>query len=413
MTLVDAGEWPVAVAAASLMAQPVSAPLLVTEDGDVPSLTESAVARARPPGLAGDGRRQAFVLGDAAEPDGLETLAVGGTDAAEAAAEIARLRERSADEPDHIVVDSLRGRCVRDARGGWAARSGDPVLFVAAPDPAGDDRGAAPQRRCPRLRARARVGRQRRDDEADRAHRPEVQRVGDEDPVSNAVEFARFADGSFGWNINDPGHGFVITNTERPLDAAIASPLSASGTWGPLPLTDDPRVGPAGLAARLPARLKPGYVRTTRRAPSTTTCGSRRTRGAIERGLAGPGGRAAEIAPIAGSGTGEVGSPQTDRIEPEPRAEPETKPMSESRRPDRLLAARSPSRTSARSSGPATPHFALQIRNRIRRLVAPLARRSSRPRVEAEREIPRLEDLARHSGEPRGLGPRAYSVGRD
>ena len=27
-------------------------------------------------------------------------------------------------------------------------------------------------------------------------------------------------DGSFGWNINDPGHGFVIANADRPLDAA-------------------------------------------------------------------------------------------------------------------------------------------------------------------------------------------------
>jgi hypothetical protein len=62
--------------------------------------------------------------------------------------------------------------------------------------------------------------------------------------------------------------------------------------------------------------------------------------------------------------------------------------------------------------GPATPHFALQIRNRIRRLVAPLP--AGHPaRVEAEREIPRLEELAHHSGEPRGLGPKAFSIGRD
>ena len=59
--------------------------------------------------------------------------------------------------------------------------------------------------------------------------------------------------GSFGWNINDPGHGFVIANTDRPLDAAVAAPLSASGTWGPLLVTDDAR-GAARRAARLPAR---------------------------------------------------------------------------------------------------------------------------------------------------------------
>jgi hypothetical protein len=55
-------------------------------------------------------------------------------------------------------------------------------------------------------------------------------------------------------------------------------------------------------------------------------------------------------------------------------------------------------------AGPVTPHFSLQVRNRIRRLVEPLA--ADHPaRVEGERQIARLEELSRHSGEPRdGLG---------
>lgn len=55
-------------------------------------------------------------------------------------------------------------------------------------------------------------------------------------------------------------------------------------------------------------------------------------------------------------------------------------------------------------AGPVTPHFALQVRNRIRRLIEPLP--GGHPaRVEGERQIARLEELARHSGEPRdGLG---------
>jgi hypothetical protein len=55
-------------------------------------------------------------------------------------------------------------------------------------------------------------------------------------------------------------------------------------------------------------------------------------------------------------------------------------------------------------AGPVTPHFALQVRNRIRRLIEPLA--PDHPaRLEGERQIARLEELARHSGEPRdGLG---------
>jgi hypothetical protein len=52
-------------------------------------------------------------------------------------------------------------------------------------------------------------------------------------------------------------------------------------------------------------------------------------------------------------------------------------------------------------AGPSTPHFALQIRNRIRRLIEPLP--ADRPaRIEGERQIARLEELAEHSGDPRG-----------
>ncbi len=52
-------------------------------------------------------------------------------------------------------------------------------------------------------------------------------------------------------------------------------------------------------------------------------------------------------------------------------------------------------------SGASTPHFALQVRNRIRRLIAPLP--AGHPaRLEGERRIAALEELAEHSGDPRG-----------
>jgi hypothetical protein len=57
-------------------------------------------------------------------------------------------------------------------------------------------------------------------------------------------------------------------------------------------------------------------------------------------------------------------------------------------------------------TGAATPHFALQVRNRVRRLIEPLP--DGHPaKVVGEREIAGLEDLAKHSGEPRGLGPES------
>ena len=80
--------------------------------------------------------------------------------------------------------------------------------------------------------------------------------------------------------------------------------------------------------------------------------------------------------------------------------------MSEAERTDRLDPSRRPTAEDIRAlAGPATPHFALQIRNRIDRLIAQLP--SDDPaHAEAMTQIARLTDLARHTGEPRGPGPK-------
>jgi hypothetical protein len=79
--------------------------------------------------------------------------------------------------------------------------------------------------------------------------------------------------------------------------------------------------------------------------------------------------------------------------------------MSESENPQLLGQAKEITVEDIRAlAGPVTPHFALQVRNRIRRLIEPLP--DGHPaRREGERQIARLEELAQHSGEPRdGLG---------
>ena len=79
--------------------------------------------------------------------------------------------------------------------------------------------------------------------------------------------------------------------------------------------------------------------------------------------------------------------------------------MSEAERPDRLAQGHQVTIDDIRAlAGPATPHFALQIRNRIRRLIEGLPQ-GDPVRAEGERHIARLEELAQHSGEPRGVGP--------
>ncbi len=76
--------------------------------------------------------------------------------------------------------------------------------------------------------------------------------------------------------------------------------------------------------------------------------------------------------------------------------------MSETESPERLAPTHEVTAEDIRAlAGASTPHFALQIRNRIRRLIEPLP--PDHPaRIEGERTIVKLEDLAEHSGEPRG-----------
>ena len=73
--------------------------------------------------------------------------------------------------------------------------------------------------------------------------------------------------------------------------------------------------------------------------------------------------------------------------------------MSEYERADRMQ--RQPTMEDLRQlMGASTPHFALQLRNRIRTLIAPLP--TGHPvRLEGEREIARLDEIAR-GGEKRG-----------
>ncbi|HWB70063.1 MAG TPA: hypothetical protein VG518_08795 [Solirubrobacterales bacterium] len=76
--------------------------------------------------------------------------------------------------------------------------------------------------------------------------------------------------------------------------------------------------------------------------------------------------------------------------------------MSESEQPALLAGGHRVTPEDVRAlAGASTPHFALQVRNRIRRLIEPLEA-ADPARAEGERKIAELEELAEHSGDPRG-----------
>jgi hypothetical protein len=267
VSLVESSDWRSGIAAASLMAPPVGSPILISTKDEIPSLTGDALKALAPDGSAATQGTQLFRIGRAEAPSGLDTQRVNGKSPAAIAAEIDALRQRLTDTTpkDVLLVSASQPRYAMPAAS-WAARSGEPVLFV--------NKDSVPKPTIEALK---------RDDGADLfALGPPsaisdkalnevedvaspVARIGDADPVQNAIDFARYSAGSFGWNITDPGHGLIVASDKEPLDAAAAAPLSASGDWGPLLVTDDAQQVPDPLRGYL-LDIKPGYVSDPTRA---------------------------------------------------------------------------------------------------------------------------------------------------
>jgi ell wall binding domain 2 (CWB2) len=268
VSLVGGDDWQAALAASVLMAEPVRAPLLLGEADGLPEPTVAAFDALDPRGGPDSRGAQVFALGPVAAPSGLETRTVDAAGPAAVAAAIARLREQLDDRPPrHLVIASARRPEFAMPAAAWAARSGDPVLFT------GPERLPAATAAALRRYRKARVyvlgpSSVISSDvvrEIGRIGSGQVRRVSGEDPVANAIALARYADRDFGWNVNDPGHGFVLARADSPLDAAAAAPLSASGTWGPLLLTDSADTLPEALRGYL-LDVKPGYTTDPTRA---------------------------------------------------------------------------------------------------------------------------------------------------
>jgi hypothetical protein len=267
VTIVDEDEWQGAIAAAVLMATPVQAPLLVSTGGELPDPTSQALEALDPQGNADTHGAQAFTVGKAPVPGDLKATPVKGPGPAALAAAIAALRDKLFDgPPDHIVLAPEDEPGFAMPAAAWAARSGDPVLFSGAETlPAATLQALKRHPKVPvYVLGPSSVISSGVVREAAKAV-AKVRRVSGEDPVENAIALARYGSADFGWNVNDPGHGFVVARSDSPLDAAISAPLSASGTWGPLLLTDDADTLPKALREYL-LDVKPGYTTDPTRA---------------------------------------------------------------------------------------------------------------------------------------------------
>jgi hypothetical protein len=259
VTLVDVDDWRAAVAASVLMSGPIRAPILFGKGGNLPQASADALTALAPPGSEKAAGAQVIRVGNVARPKGLRTTdLVGKDDFALARAIDAFQASARGTSADSVVVASAERPEYAMPAAAWAAKSGDPVLFVNHDEVPADTRSAIEAHEQPHIyilgpgsvissgvaRELKKLG--------------TVVRIDGRDAQRNAIAFARYTDGRFGWGVVDPGHGLVFANPGRPADAAAAAPLSASGTWGPLLLVGADSELSAPLADYL-LDIQPGY----------------------------------------------------------------------------------------------------------------------------------------------------------
>jgi putative cell wall-binding protein len=268
VTLVGEEDWAGALAAAVLMAPPVRAPVLFSAPDEMPEESEEALSALAPQGSKETGGASLFAVGAVALPGGPgKVTRIDSGDPAGTAAQIATLRDRLFGKPPkHILVASSDKPEYAMPAAAWAARSGDPVLYTGAKKLSPATAAVLKEHtKVPVfLLGPESVILKKVAKEIGKVSK-RVNRVAGKDAVETALALARYHQGSFGWNVNDPGHGFVLARSDSAADAAAAAPLSASGTWGPLLLTEGPDRLPKAIRSYF-LDVKPGYTTDPTRA---------------------------------------------------------------------------------------------------------------------------------------------------
>jgi hypothetical protein len=262
VVLADDGDWRVGLAASVLMSSPIRAPLLYAHGPDeLPAATKNALAALSPTGSKDAGGAQVIRIGDVPQLDGVKTTDLRGSDAFALARAIDAFQAAArGTTSDRVIVVGADAPQYAMPAAAWAAKGGDPILFVHRDAIPADTRKAIAAHQQPKIYVLGPESAVSAKTLGALKKLGSVTRIAGPDPAASSVAFARFVDGAFGWGVVDPGHGFVFANASRPGDAGAAAPLSASGTYGPLLVSDDAAKLPRALQAYL-LDVQPGYTR--------------------------------------------------------------------------------------------------------------------------------------------------------
>ena len=260
VVLVDKDDWQGAVAAGSLVAAPLRAPILLSDGGGLPAVTSETLDRLKPKGAQLASGAQAILVGDKpGPPKGLKASRIRGSDPYTVAVAIDKFTSVARGKPagDVVVASGEKPEFSMPAAA-WAARSGDPVLFTKKDTLPPQTLAALKQHQKPHIFLLGPTTAVSTAVEKQLAKLGPVKRIASLDPVQNAIEFAKFKKGAFGFGATVPGQNLTIANLSRPGDAAAAAGLAANGIFAPLLLTNSASL-PRNLESYL-LDIQPGFA---------------------------------------------------------------------------------------------------------------------------------------------------------
>ena len=152
VVLVDQDDWRAGIAASQLAAAPLGAPVLFTEGDELPPATADALEKLRPTGAERAGGAQVIRIGDVAEPDDLKATDIPAGNPAATARAIDKLQAEAARKPTEAVVVASSDRPdFAMPAAGWAAKSGDPVLWTGRDELPPETKQAIEAHRKPKI----------------------------------------------------------------------------------------------------------------------------------------------------------------------------------------------------------------------------------------------------------------------
>jgi hypothetical protein len=254
VTVAPTDDWEAALASSVLMAPPIHAPVLLSGSGSEPAATANALKLLAPTGSGSLSGAQVVLVGDVPKPSGLRAATIGGSDPYATAAAIdkfATAADGGRASPDVVVASSSDPAYAMPAAG-WAAESGDPILFVKPNSIPKPTIGALQAHQKPKIYVLGPPSAVSNSVLKQLGRYGTTKRISGTDPASNSVAFAVYRDppckfgqacvhvpGSFGWAMRGPGHGYTLLNASQPLTAAASAALSGSADYGPQLVVDN------------------------------------------------------------------------------------------------------------------------------------------------------------------------------